>query len=437
MKRWKIMVFMRCFVVNSFCASSIMLLFGHQQLRWFEKTLRVKYFFQEFHFQKWRVRMLSPDLLQPQYICTLPPSFHILMKMMQQFLSVGTRKNIAKYTWIVWWKIWILFFFTFFLLSCSEEYYNHFYSKSSYVSEKYGFASLWSVDRFYILPDRWVKREIIQAIENAKDNIYLQIYIITDKDILQSLIDAKKRWVDVRVVLEANPYMTPYVNNTAVNILKKWNISYVFSDNDRFNFNHAKFLLIDGIYFISTGNFTKTYFEQNRDFLLRGKNSEIYSALKNIFLADFSHTSVYFQEKIPIGLVISPINTRESIEYLLQNARTEIRIFVQSLTDEHLLQLLAQKKKEGIPISICLWTVSGNDSLYEKYDLQYAIAKPHYLHGKIIFVDQKYIFFWSQNMTENSFERNREIWMILEPVVDDFASLFLIFQQDCQFRKEK
>jgi phosphatidylserine/phosphatidylglycerophosphate/cardiolipin synthase-like enzyme len=66
-----------------------------------------------------------------------------------------------------------------------------------------------------------VKQELITAIEHARDHVYLQIYILTDVDILDALIHAKQRGVDVRIVLEGNPYMTPYVNNSATSLLKK------------------------------------------------------------------------------------------------------------------------------------------------------------------------------------------------------------------------
>jgi cardiolipin synthase len=358
------------------------------------------------------------------------------MKMMQPFLSVGIPNNIINYLRISIKRGFFLFFLLF-LGACSNEYHDHFYASSTQVSEGSGFLNSGSIEKISILPDQWVKQELITVIEHARDHIYLQIYILTDVDILDALIHARQRGIDVRVVLEGNPYMTPYVNNSAISLLKKWNVPYIFSDNDRFNFNHAKFLLVDGRYFVSTGNFTKTYFEKNRDFLATGSDYSIYTTLQQVFLADYAHKSVYLEHWIPSGLILSPVNARESIENLLKNSQSEIRIFVQTLTDESLLQILSKKQKEWLKISLCLGDIGNNSSLYEKYNLPYTIAKPYYLHGKMIFSDKKYIFLWSQNLTQNALEWNREVGIIFEPDIHDFSTLFLTFQRDCIFRKGK
>jgi len=81
----------------------------------------------------------------------------------------------------------------------------------------------------------------------------------------------------------------PYVNKFAINALQNANIPFRYADNERFVFTHAKFILIDDLYFVSTGNLTRSFFEKNRDFIISAQDSYIVDVLEKVFLADFSY----------------------------------------------------------------------------------------------------------------------------------------------------
>ncbi|WP_051908731.1 phospholipase D-like domain-containing protein [Candidatus Odyssella acanthamoebae] len=51
-------------------------------------------------------------------------------------------------------------------------------------------------------PNRLCQQSLLIALKIAKQSIYLQAYSFTDKDITAALIDAKKRGVDVQVILD-------------------------------------------------------------------------------------------------------------------------------------------------------------------------------------------------------------------------------------------
>ena len=46
------------------------------------------------------------------------------------------------------------------------------------------------------------KDKVISLIRSAKESVYVEVYGMTDDDIIQQLIQARKRGVDVMVILE-------------------------------------------------------------------------------------------------------------------------------------------------------------------------------------------------------------------------------------------
>ena len=70
-------------------------------------------------------------------------------------------------------------------------------------------------DQILIFPNLSYLEQFESQIDAAKDKIYLETYIFTEKKMRAALIRAKKRGVDVKVILENNPYQAPYLNGDA------------------------------------------------------------------------------------------------------------------------------------------------------------------------------------------------------------------------------
>lgn len=109
---------------------------------------------------------------------------------------------------------------------------------------------------------------MLDAFRDAKSRIWIEIYTWTDIiPLTQAVIDAKNRGVDVRVLLEPNVYGTPTINQTVAKRLREANITITYSDAERYTFTHAKFWIVDDVYYISTGNWTKSSFSKNREYI--------------------------------------------------------------------------------------------------------------------------------------------------------------------------
>ncbi len=47
---------------------------------------------------------------------------------------------------------------------------------------------------------------VLHAIRSAQRSVWVEVYLLTDRAVINALEDAAQRGVDVRVMLEANPY---------------------------------------------------------------------------------------------------------------------------------------------------------------------------------------------------------------------------------------
>jgi cardiolipin synthase len=285
-----------------------------------------------------------------------------------------------------------------------------------------------------VLPDKKVKVQLIDAIKKAKKRIWIEMYTWTDKDILDAVLKAKSRWVEVRVILEGNVFGMPYINKPIATALQNANIPLRYADNERFVFTHAKFILIDDLYFVSTGNLTRSFFEKNRDFIVSDSDKNIVNFLEKIFLADFSYQ--WFTDISPDDpfFLLSPINARWQVQRLLQWSKEDIIIYVQTLTDKEILHLLEEKRMSGLAVSICTADNQENRKTSRLYkDLKWAFVKKPYLHAKVLIFDTEYAVITSNNLTKNSLDNNREVWLIFSKNSWIIDHVFRLFQKDCIF----
>ena len=124
------------------------------------------------------------------------------------------------------------------------------------------------VKLFFSPNSKIVEDGIIPEIKQAKKNIYISMFLITNKDIVNELILAKHRGVDVRLIIEANHANQQY---TMHQLLRKEHIP-VKVENWAGKM-HAKTAVIDDNIIISgSANWTNSAFKYNDENLSIYKN---------------------------------------------------------------------------------------------------------------------------------------------------------------------
>ena len=160
-------------------------------------------------------------------------------------------------------------------------------------------------------PSSEILDTLLKRIANAKTRVYLSVYMLTDMSIVQALTAAQARNMDVRVLLEPSVYNLPAVNKKASDLLKKAGVKVSFSSEREFNFNHSKYLIVDNIAMIATGNMTKSSLQLNRELFVWYKAPSVIQELEKLFLADVDHIPV---KSSGDSIILAPLNARSSIE---------------------------------------------------------------------------------------------------------------------------
>lgn len=109
------------------------------------------------------------------------------------------------------------------------------------------------------------------------------------------------------MILEDLVYGNPWINRSVEAFLRERGIPLTFTDHERYTFTHAKFWIIDDRYCVSTGNWTKSMFRKNREYIACGDDQEMVTALQWIFGADMEKRALLNVTQIPQYIALSPI----------------------------------------------------------------------------------------------------------------------------------
>ncbi len=325
-----------------------------------------------------------------------------------------------------------IFVFILFILTSCEEYSRHY--QSEYAQYQEGIYSTESLltSTLSILPNLQEKDHLVSTFDQAHGRIWVEIYTWTEKNTVDAVIRAHNRWVDVRVILEGNVYNTPRINDATYKKLQWAWVPVVFSDNKKYTFTHAKFWIIDDSYCVSTGNFTYSAFQKNRDIIVCDQDRNVLSVLEEVYRADEAHVLPLFSGPVPLNIGMSPLNMRSRLVHYIQSAHTSISVYVQSLSDRGILNLLEAKKKEWLDVLVCLADNESARSL-TGYTFPIVFVKKPYLHAKSILIDGEKIMVGSINLTENGIDRNREVSLFYYWNQSIYDQIEKTFTQDCIF----
>ncbi len=268
-----------------------------------------------------------------------------------------------------------------------------------------------------------ISKKIIEKINKAEKNIFIEVYLFTHKNIRQAVLQAKKRWVLVKIILEKNIYKSANLNlKTFFELQKAW-INVVWSNPKNFKLNHSKIIIIDDELILSTWNLTYSTFSKNTDFFVFTKNFNIVEKFKQIFLNDFEGKKDFVYDH---NIVLSPNYTKEKFDFLLNSCQKSLKIYIPSIWDKFLKKIIELKKK-NINIEIIFWNRKTNlENIERLKKVSIKVKIKDNIHAKAFLIDEKILFIWSINFNINSITKNREMWILLKnpEIIKKFLEIF-------------
>ena len=135
--------------------------------------------------------------------------------------------------------------------------------------------------QIYFSPqDKTISNAVLPIIENAKDYIYIPIFVITENRVVEALINAKQRGVDVRLISDALNASSKY---SKIRVLRTNGVPVKIENYA--GKMHSKTMIVDDKYsIIGSMNFSKSGETKNDENTIVLENAEIAKYLKRFFL---------------------------------------------------------------------------------------------------------------------------------------------------------
>ena len=258
---------------------------------------------------------------------------------------------------------------------------------------------------------------LLHELRAARQSIDLEVYIVTDDVILQELEDAQRRGVDVRVILEEQPFGGGGGQEEILARLKSAGIAVRWG-NPVFRFTHIKMIVIDeAVAIIMNQNLTQSAFTTNREFGVVTNRADAVQAAAAIFAADWT-TGV---EPDPGPLVVSPTNARDQLLALVDGARVSLDLYAEVLRDPQMLDALAAAAERGVRVRIIVSPsadFAAEVAALAASGVAIRLSSSLYIHAKLIVADGERAFVGSQNLSATSLDQNRELGIVVDDPVN-------------------
>jgi phosphatidylserine/phosphatidylglycerophosphate/cardiolipin synthase-like enzyme len=278
---------------------------------------------------------------------------------------------------------------------------------------------------------------LASAIDQARLSVDVAAYSLNLWSIRDSLIDAHKRGLVVRMVMESDN-----MDSREVQQIKDSGIPVVGDQQE--GLMHNKFVIIDrSKVWTGSMNFTVGGAYRDNNNLLSIQSAKVAEDYTHEFEEMFIHhlfgpnavsDTPYPKltvDEIPLEIYFSPEDkVAQRIVTLIQGARESIYFMAYNLTSNDIGNAIMQKVQAGVNVSGIMDDTQVNSSQGTEYDpfMQAGVDvlldgnQDGLMHHKVMIIDQKIVITGSYNFTASAEENNDENTIII--FSPDFAMRF-------------
>ncbi|HEU5432467.1 MAG TPA: phospholipase D-like domain-containing protein, partial [Thermomicrobiales bacterium] len=241
---------------------------------------------------------------------------------------------------------------------------------------------------------------IVDEIDAARRSIDLEVYLLSDQEVIAALERAHGRGVPVRVLLEQHPFGGSGSTPDVYSRLQKAGIDVRWT-NPAFTFSHIKlFVFDDNAAAIMNLNLTASAFTRNREFAIVTTQPAAVRTAMAIFETDWTRGP----EPEPDPLIVSPTNSREALLALIDGARQSLDIYAEVMRDPEVMRAIENATRRGVQVRLIMSGQPNDDNGKERAELakagvQVRLLNRVYVHAKMVLVDGQRAFVGSQNFT--------------------------------------
>jgi cardiolipin synthase len=258
------------------------------------------------------------------------------------------------------------------------------------------------------------------AIDAATTSVHMTMYLLTDQSVIDALVRARHRGLDVRVVLQQSFPTGGSTNADAFMQLATAGIGVHWAST-RFALTHEKCVVIDGREaWIMTMNLATTSAASNREYLAVDHEVVDVRDADAIFEADYAGND-YPSYAGP--LLLAPINAQSRLLDLIRTAQHTIDVEDEELSDTGIVNALVGAAGRGVTVRVIVASGSLTPSqqaavtnLMNAHVPVRSLGTPD-IHAKAMVVDGALAYVGSINLTTASITHNRELGIVTDNTV--------------------
>ena len=268
-----------------------------------------------------------------------------------------------------------------------------------------------------VLPDDTAK-PILDAIAQAKKSIRVKMFIFSDPSLLDAIIDAQHRGVDVRIML--NPERRDGEKENADTRKKLSDAGvHVVDSNPAFDVTHEKSMVVDDIAaFVQSLNWETKNVTETRDYAIVTTHKHEVDEVAQCFDADWNRKK--FDTGDHSHMIWCIGNGRQRLGKLIDESKHSLWLQNERYQDPTIIEHLIRAHARGVKIQIMARPphklkkeklIEGVSGLRCLQDLGVKIRKLKHvkLHAKLILADDARAIIGSINLAPGSFDSRREL----------------------------
>jgi cardiolipin synthase A/B len=265
-----------------------------------------------------------------------------------------------------------------------------------------------------VLPDDSVQ-PILDAIDGAKKSLRIKMFIFTDPSLLDAVIAAHRRGVNVRIMLNPKRRNGVSENDETRTKLEAAGIE-VRDSNPAFDLTHEKSMVVDDkTAFVKSLNWQTKNLTSTRDYAIVTSHKHEVEEIINGFEADWSR-----QNFTSSHLIWCRGNGRERISRFINEAKHTLWLQNERYQDQMIIECLVRARERGVKVHVMARPphtlkkeklIEGVGGLRILSDIGVKIRKLKglKLHAKMLLADGERAIIGSINLAPGSFDSRREL----------------------------
>jgi len=288
-----------------------------------------------------------------------------------------------------------------------------------------------------VLPDDSAK-PILDAINGAKKSLRVKMFVFSDPELLKTVLAARKRGVNVRVMLNPARRSGEEDNEKSRKTLTAGGVD-VLDSNPAYDVTHEKSMVVDDTQaFVKSLNWQTKNLTETRDYAVVTSHAHEVNEIIDCFEADWSRKD--FESGKDSHLIWCKGNGRDRIAAFIDGAKHSLFLQNERYQDPIIIEHLVRAQMRGVKVHIMSRPphtlkkeklIEGVGGLRVMDDVGIKVRKMKHLklHGKMLLADGLRAIVGSINLAPGSFDSRREL--AIEVRDDDVVSrLYKVVHHD-------